>query len=64
MIGNGEPRLAVEVKSGHTVASDFFKGLRYWRKRTGDPEAAGALIHGGDASWMSRGFAAHRWSDL
>ena len=63
MIGNGEQRLAMEVKSGQTVAGDFFKGLRYWRERTGDPEAA-ALIYRGDASTMFQGFAVHRWADL
>ena len=64
VIGNGEPRLAMEVKSGQTVAGDFFKGLRYWRERIGDPEAAGALVYGGDASYMFQGFAVHRWADL
>ena len=64
VIGNGEPRLAMEVKSGQTVAGDFFKGLRYWRERTGDPEAVGALVYGGDASYMFQGFAVHRWADL
>ena len=54
----------MEVKSGQTVAGDFFKGLRYWRERTGDPEAAAALIYGGDTSTMFQGFAVHRWADL
>lgn len=34
----------VEIKSGHTVNSDFFKGLNYWDKTVG---GKGFLVYGG-----------------
>ena len=40
---------AVEIKSGATVAGDFFKGLDYWRDRL-DRQTMGAwLIYGGES---------------
>ena len=39
--------LAVEIKSGRTLHSEFFNGLAYWAKLKGDGTAM--LIHGGDA---------------
>ncbi len=41
--------IPVEIKSGATVASDFFKGLRYWRTIAPNP-LRGALVYGGDES--------------
>lgn len=64
LIGSGDRPLAIEAKSGRTVASDALKGLHYWRKRLGDPEAPAALAYGGDASYVHQGVAIHRWSDL
>jgi len=40
--------IAVEVKSGSTVASDFFDGLDFWRARLGDLSVQPWLIYGGD----------------
>ena len=39
----------VEIKSGATVTSSFFKGLHYWRKIAPDPQR-GLLVYGGDES--------------
>ena len=51
---------AVEVKSGATVAGDFFKSLRYWRKVAGD-EGRRILVYGGDRSYERSGVAVRSW---
>ncbi|MEN8151720.1 MAG: ATP-binding protein [Planctomycetota bacterium] len=64
LIGDGEELTALEVKSGQTVASDFFSGLRAWRELGGDPKAPAALVYGGDRSFRREGVTVYRWSDL
>ena len=43
---------AIEVKSGQTLASDFFVGLERWAKLSGPPSGSGGpnswLVYGGD----------------
>ena len=64
LIADGETLMPVEVKSGQTVAADFFGGLRFWRTLAGDPAAAAALVYGGDRSFRREGVTVYRWSDL
>ena len=64
VIADGEKLTPVEVKSGQTVAGDFFAGLRFWRTLAGDPAAPAALVYGGDRSFRREGFTVYRWSDL
>ena len=64
VIADGEKLTPVEVKSGQTVAGDFFAGLRFWRTMAGDPAAPAALVYGGDRSFRREGFTVYRWSDL
>jgi uncharacterized protein len=45
----GGRRLAVEVKSGETLASDAFRGLDYYTGLSGD--VGGMLVYGGDDSY-------------
>ena len=53
----------IEIKSGHTVQPEFFAGLEYWTKLTGDP--GGIVIHGGDARQQrSNGVTVLPWNDL
>lgn len=40
--------IPVEIKSGKTINSEFFKGLKYWEKLSGIPN--GYLIYGGESS--------------
>lgn len=54
----------VEVKSGQTVASDFFKNLRYWRKISGDEDAPAALVYGGEKSFKRSGVLVYPWFAL
>lgn len=51
---------AVEIKSGATVATDFFKGLRYWEKLAGDGGRR-ILVYGGDRSYERSGVAVRSW---
>ena len=52
--------IPVEIKSGATVASTFFKGLRYWQSIASDPQL-GVLAHGGDESYHREGTAVVSW---
>jgi len=40
----------IEMKSGATVAGDFFTGLDYWRDRLGSASVKPWLVHGGELS--------------
>ncbi|MFA6244681.1 MAG: ATP-binding protein [Candidatus Hydrogenedentales bacterium] len=55
--------LPVEIKSGETVADDFFKGLEYWcgleKEQSGQP----ALVYGGDVSYKRHGMNVYSWRD-
>ena len=46
LIENGIQRLPVEIKSGQTITSDFFKGIHFWNKMT--QTEGGIVIYGGD----------------
>lgn len=42
----GNELIPIEIKSGKTIVPDFFKGLNYWEKLSGNP--TGFVIYGGD----------------
>jgi len=54
----------IEIKSGATLAADFFAGLRYWLGLAGVPDAPAALVYGGDISLRRAGIAVYSWADL
>ena len=56
--------MPAEIKSGQTVAPDFFAGLDYWRRLAGVPEGNAALVHGGDRSYRERGVVVRSWRTL
>src|SRR6476661_410316 len=60
----GSERAAVEIKSGETVAADFFAGIDFWRKLVGNPEAPAALVIGGDRGYRRRGVQVYSWMVL
>ncbi len=55
--------IPIEIKSGETIASDFFKNLLFWKKITKD-EIRGKLIYGGDTSQIRGDFDVFPWSTL
>ena len=63
LIDQGAMQLPVEIKSGQTVAGDFFRGIDYWRQLAGEPDGPAALVYGGDASYKRRGISVLAWSD-
>jgi hypothetical protein len=48
LIEQGAALTPVEIKSGRTVASDFFKGIDDWRRISGQAETAAWLVYGGE----------------
>jgi predicted AAA+ superfamily ATPase len=64
LIERGQELTPVEVKSGQTVASDFFDGIRFWRKLVGDAGAPAALVYAGDRSFRRDGVTVYSWSSL
>ena len=53
---------AVEMKSGETVAGDFFKGLTRWRALAGRSVPA-TLVYGGGESHVRNGVDVRAWRD-
>ena len=52
--------VAVEIKSGATVASSFFGGLRHWAK-IAPGQHPGILVHGGEESYRREGWDVRSW---
>ncbi len=48
LVAEGSQNLyPIEIKSGKTITDDFFKGLLYWLKISGEP--SGSVIYGGES---------------
>ncbi|MDE3032907.1 MAG: ATP-binding protein [Acidobacteriota bacterium] len=54
----------IEIKSGQTVASDFFEGLRRWGALAGRPEAEAWLVYGGEQALHRGTTTIIPWRDL
>ncbi|MGF1655833.1 MAG: ATP-binding protein [Verrucomicrobiales bacterium] len=55
---------AVEIKSGETVASDFFDGLEYWQGKLAHQTWHPWLIHGGNTQQNRKKATVLPWSNL
>lgn len=55
---------AIEIKSGETVASDFFSGLDYWRAKLTRQTLTPWLVHGGTARQVREKATVLPWSDI
>jgi len=62
LIDEGDKLTPVEIKAGQTVASDFFKGIRFWKKLTTDINQGAALVYGGDISYIRSDTYVYPWS--
>jgi len=62
VIDSGGKQMPVEIKSGQTVASDFFADLDYWRGLAGPSAGPAQLVYGGDRSYRRRGVSVISWS--
>ena len=63
LVDQGAAQIPIEIKSGQTVAGDFFKNLDYWRRLAGQPDGAAGLVYGGDESYKRRGVSVVSWRD-
>jgi predicted AAA+ superfamily ATPase len=53
----------MEIKSGQTIASDFFKGLDYYKKISSNVNQA-FLVYGGDKNHIQNNTRIMGWRDL
>ncbi len=60
----GQKVIPIEIKSGQTINSDFFKGLEYWRKLIGMPKSQAVLIYGGDRPTSFKDISVLPWHVL
>ena len=59
----GDRALYLEIKSGMTVNSDFFKGLNYFSSLT-DSRDSSILVYGGEKSFTREGINILSWKDI
>jgi predicted AAA+ superfamily ATPase len=55
---------AVEIKSGRTIASDFFRNLDLFARRAGSTPVRSVLVHAGEASGTRHGTRLVPWHDV
>ncbi len=60
----GNSLVAVEAKSGQTIAGDFFKGLEKWQGLAGEKAAGSWLVYGGEKVHRRRRVSVLSWSDI
>ncbi|MBN2321947.1 MAG: ATP-binding protein [Acidobacteria bacterium] len=61
IIDRGSDLLPIEAKSGRTVASDWFDGLKNWRAFARDRAKQAVLIYGGDETYSREGTTVTSW---
>ena len=64
LIDLGDKLIPIEVKSGQTVARDFFDNLNYWRTISGNETGPAALIYGGSEAFKRSGVSVYPWYAL
>lgn len=61
LIDTGKKLIPIEVKSGETISSSFFDGLRYYMALGPAVANTGVLIHGGDDLYEREDFIVLPW---
>ena len=64
MIEQADKLIPVEIKSGQTVARDFFDGLKKFQDIAGKDSGQGSLIYGGSGSQTREQFNVIGWQDI
>ena len=64
IIEQGPKLVALEIKSGATVARDFFAGLEKWLALSGGEAADSFLIYGGEESYRHKGAGVVGWKSV
>jgi len=64
ILETGEQLDAVEIKSGQTIAPDFFDALKRWGKLAGQTDLPARLIYGGDKALTIENISVVPWKNL
>ncbi|SLM31195.1 conserved hypothetical protein [Desulfamplus magnetovallimortis] len=64
LVENGEQLLPIEIKSGKTVTSDYFKGVDYYRRIAGEKASHPFIIYGGDHEQMRSNAHVIPWKNV
>lgn len=64
LIESGPDLKAVEIKSGETLNSEFFKSLRYFKRLSGQPDENFFLIYGGEQNASRKHVQVMGWPSL
>lgn len=64
LLDEGTALKAVEIKSGETISSDFFKGLDYFGKLAALPDENRFLVYGGLKNYQRTGAAVLSWKNF
>ncbi len=62
LIDQGATQIPIEIKSGQTIASDFFDGLRWWQELAGQADGPAGLVYGGDDAYTRQGVSVVSWA--
>ena len=64
LLQTGEALQPVEIKSGQTIASDFFDSLKKWSKLSGREDKPAWLVYGGDREMKNGNITIIPWHGL
>jgi predicted AAA+ superfamily ATPase len=64
LLEDGALLTPVEIKSGRTLAGDYFDNLKYWAKENGTVQKDGWVVYGGDASIETGNGKLISWREL
>jgi uncharacterized protein len=62
LIDNGSTQIPVEIKSAATLNMEFFKGLNYWEKLTG--QSGGHSVYSGEVGKDYKKISVFNWKDI
>lgn len=60
---NNQNLLPIEIKSGQTIASDWFKNLKKWQNLN-EKSKQQRLIYGGDKNYIRNDVACQSWKSM
>lgn len=61
LLDEGETLRPIEIKSGQTICSEHFDGLRTWQRYAGEEAGKPALIYAGPEAYLRSGIAVVPW---
>lgn len=64
VLDRGKKLIPIEAKSGETLSSDSFKGLKYWQDLAGNKAGQPVLIYGGHESYVRQDVQVLSWQQL